>query len=122
MARFYGRIGFVTQEESPIGSGIYVEVPYERMYRGEVTRNYKRWDNASQLNPNLNISNTISILADPYVNANLSNVRYVKWLDNYWSVTSAEVSDRRLVLSIGGVYNGPTVDSSGEIGEHPRNT
>lgn len=120
MGLFYGPIGFVTTVEDPEGSGIWVEVPVEKNYRGEVQRNYKRWDSGDKLNPNLNITNTISIVADPFISNKLDSIRYIKWLGGYWEITSIEVESPRLVLSIGGVYNGPTVGASSDSEEHPR--
>ena len=92
MSLFYGPIGFVDTVEEPEGSGIWVEKPIARMYRGEVSRNVKRWDNGDQLNPNLNISNTISIVADPYLNDHLNSIRYIGWLGGYWSISSCRLS------------------------------
>ena len=120
MARFYGPIGFITNIEEPEGSGIWIEKPIERKYRGLITRNSKRWDNGEGINKNLNISNTISIVADPYLSNNLNAIRYIKWLGGYWEINSVDVESPRLILSIGGVYNGPTVESSETFGEHPR--
>lgn len=120
MARFYGPIGFVTQVEDPAESGIWVEQAVEKNYRGIVSRNTKRWDNGNQLNKDLNISNTISIVADPYISDHLNQIRYIKWLGGYWEISSIDVEFPRLVLSIGGVYNGPTAGTTEETGEHPR--
>ncbi len=120
MARFYGPIGFVDTIEDPPDSGIWVEIPIERKYRGEISRNTRRWDNSEYLNKNLNISNTISIVADPYISNHLNSIRYIKWLGGYWEVSSVDVAYPRLTLSIGGVYNGPTVETSGDSDEHPR--
>lgn len=122
MSRFYGPIGFVTQVEDPEDSGIWVEKSIEKNYRGEVSKNYKRWDNGDQLNKNLNISNTISIVADPYVSNHLADIRYIKWLGGYWEISSVDVEFPRLVLSIGGIYNGPKVESSSNSEEHPRSS
>lgn len=124
MALFYGPIGFVETIEEPADSGIWVEVPIEKNYRGEIQRNSKRWDpNSDSVNPNLNISNTISIVADPYISNKLNCVRYIKWLGGYWEITSVDVEPPRLILSVGGVYNGPTVSGTAEVtGEHPRIT
>lgn len=120
MSRFFGPVGFVFSKEINEGSGIWELVPNEVNYRGEVTKNVKRWEKGDGLNSDINVSNTISIVADPYAFDNLFAVRYVKWLGHYWEITNAEVQDRRIVLGIGGVYNGPTVASSSEVGEHPR--
>jgi hypothetical protein len=120
MGLFYGPIGFVETIEDPVGSGIWKEQPTERRYRGEVSRYSKRWsDNSQKVNPNLTITNTISIVADPYISNHLYALRYIKWLGGYWEIASAEVENPKIILSIGGVYNGPTVESSANIGEHP---
>lgn len=120
MAKFYGPIGFAFPQETEEGSGIWEDVVVERNYRGDVTRNGKRWENGEQLHDNLNINNTISIVADPYAFSKLFAIKYVKWLGSYWEITSVEAQTPRLVLSIGGVYNGPTAPASGTFGEHPR--
>lgn len=120
MGLFYGPIGFVETVEDPAESGIWVEKATERYYRGNVSRYSKRWDSGSQqINPNLTISNTISIVADPFISNHLYSVRYIKWLGGYWEVSSAEVETPRITLNIGGVYNGPTDGTSSETGEHP---
>lgn len=120
MARFFGPLGFVTFSEIPEGSGIWKSIPVERAYRGNVIKNVRRWDTANdQVNDDINITNTISIVADPYVSDHLNELRYVKWLGNYWKITSIEVVSPRLNLSIGGVYNGPTVESPQQVEEHP---
>lgn len=120
MAMFYGPIGFVETFEIPEGSGIWKEVPTEKYYRGIVVKNHKRWDMGDKINPNLSISNSISIVADPFIQNKLYAIRYIKWLGGYWEVSSVDVESPRLILSIGGVYNGPTVGTSSNIEEHPR--
>ncbi len=120
MSRFFGPIGFVIMIEEPEDSGIWVEIPKEKNYRGEISKNSRRWDNGDQLNKNLNINNTISIVADPYISNHLMEIRYIKWLGSYWEINSVDVQTPRLVLSIGGVYNGPTVGTTPDTGEHPR--
>ena len=122
MSIFYGPIGFVDTVEDPEGSGVWVEKPIEKNYRGEVQRYSKRWDNSDSVNPNLTISNTISIVVDPFVNNRLYAIRYIKWLGTYWEVSNVDVEPPRLILSLGGVYNGPTVTTSGNVGEYPRIT
>lgn len=103
MAKFYGQIGFgITAETSP---GVWNEVIKERAYFGDVLQFIRRWENGEHLNDNLNISNKISVLADPFAIVNFSTIRYVKWMGAKWKVPSVEIQDRRLVLTIGGVYN-----------------
>lgn len=112
--KYHGNVGFVAfREKTP---GVDVEVPVEHEYTGDVLQNTKRWENSQQINKDLNISNRISIIADPYVRENLFAIRYLTWMGTYWEVISADVQYPRIILSIGGVYNGPTVGSSSETG------
>lgn len=120
MSKFFGSIGFVDSQETEPGSAIWEDTVVERKYRGEVTKNNKRWDNSEYLNDNLNISNVISIVADPYVSNNLFAVRYVKWMGAYWEVSTAEVQYPRIVLTLGGVYNGPVAETKGHTEEYPK--
>ncbi len=108
MARFCGIVGYIdTKETSP---GVWEEIPTEKTYRGDVTKNIKRYDSGENLNDNINLNNTISIVADAYAYQNYFAIRYVEWMGARWKVTSVEVQRPRLILSVGGVYNG---DSSG---------
>ncbi len=103
MAKFCGMIGFATREETAID--VWSDVIVEKKYYGDVIRNYSRFTSTNQLNDNIDISNTISIIADPYINQNLHAIRYVIFMGTKWKVTNIEVAYPRLILSIGGVYN-----------------
>lgn len=114
MAKFFGKIGFVI----PINTGdsVYEEEPIERDYYGDVLKNNRKWENGDGLNDNINLNNTISILSDAYSNQNFANIRYIVWMGSAWKVTNIEVQRPRLILTIGGVYNGITVGSGPCIG------
>ena len=104
MAKFYGVIGFVeTVETSP---GVWEESATERNYSGDVIKDSKRWQAGENLNDNLTINNKISIIADPFAYENFPMIRYVKWMGASWKITNIDVERRRLILSIGGIYNG----------------
>lgn len=106
MAKYYGRIGYgETVETSP---GVWKEVIKDRTYYGDVTRNARRWENGEQLNDNVVINNAISIVADDYAYEHLAFIRYVEWMGCLWKPSSIEVQRPRILLWIGGVYNGDT--------------
>lgn len=106
MAKFSGVVGFAeTQVTAP---GVHTEVFTERPYFGDVERNIKQAEDSEYLNDNIDISNAFSIVADPYANAHYFAIRYVTWMGAKWKVTSVEVRFPRLLLNVGGVYNGPT--------------
>lgn len=104
MAKFYGTIGYIeTKETAP---GVWTEVPTERQYYGDVLQNSRRWKPGSELNDDLDINNRISIVSDPYAMNNFHSLRYIEWMNTLWKVTNVEVQFPRLILTIGGVYNG----------------
>lgn len=106
MAKFYGQIGFVQTVEDPPESGIWEEQVTERNYYGDVNKAVRRWESAQKVNDDINVSNEISILSDPYVTQNIPWIKYVAWNGAKWKVSSVEVQYPRLILSLGGVYNG----------------
>lgn len=104
MAKFYGAVGYaVTEENTP---GVWVENIIERMYYGELIRNTRKLQSTEYLNDDINISNEISILADPFAYANFHSMRYVDFMGAKWKIISVEVQHPRLILTVGGVYNG----------------
>lgn len=104
MAKFYGVIGYSeTTETSP---GVWTEGINERNYSGDVLRISRNSQAGDNLNDDLIINNQISILADPFANNNIFNMKYVKWMGTAWKITKVDVQSPRLLLSIGGVYNG----------------
>lgn len=106
MARFYGRIGYGAQTET--ADGVWTDVITERYYYGDVIRNARNLQEGENLNFDLNVQNSISIVADAYANEHFFAIRYVEWAGVLWTVPTVEVQSPRLLLRIGEVYNGPT--------------
>lgn len=104
MAKFYGAIGYASTVETK--PGVWEEQITERMYCGDLIRNTRRLESSRNLNDNINVSNEVSIVADPYANENFHSMRYVKFMGTTWKITSVEVRYPRLILSVGGEYNG----------------
>ena len=104
MAKFYGVIGFAaTVETDP---GVWEEQIIERHYYGDVIRNRRMLQTPSNtVNDNVNISNEISIVADPYAEQNMYAMRYIEFKGNKWKITNIDVNYPRLILTIGGLYN-----------------
>ena len=104
MAKFYGKLGFAeTVETTP---GVWKEKIVDYSYFGDIIRNARRLQSSDQLNDDINISNEISIVADPYANQNFHSMRYVEFMGAKWKITNVEVRYPRLILTVGGVYNG----------------
>ena len=104
MARFCGIIGYVlTVETEP---GIYEEQVIENEYFGDVIRNSRRLQTTTKVNDDINVSNQISIIADPFANNNFHAMKYVEYMGAKWKITDVEEQYPRLILTVGGVYNG----------------
>jgi hypothetical protein len=106
MARFYDEVGYGTSVET--APGVWEDVIVARKYFGDVLRNTRKLDTGAQVNNDISVGNSISIMADDDAFAHFFNMRYVKWMGARWTVADVEVASPRLILRLGGVYNGPT--------------
>ena len=113
MAKFYGPIGYVTSSET--AQDVYQEIPIEIYYFGDELKNTKQPQSGENLNDDLKVNNVISIIADPYANQNFHAMRYIKWMGSAWKITNVQVQRPRLILTIGGVYNGIQVTTEPDI-------
>jgi hypothetical protein len=106
--RFYGAVGYATSTE--VTPGVWQEVITEKMYYGDVVRNARRLEPPVQVPPELNVNlaleNSFSLLADADAYANFVNIRYLEWEGHRWTVTNVEVRRPRLILTIGDLWNG----------------
>lgn len=78
----------------------------KRPYYGELVRNTRKMQMSDKVIDDINIANEISILADSFARDNFQYMRYVEFMGAKWKVTTIEVQFPRLILSIGGLYNG----------------
>lgn len=104
MAKFFGPIGFAEPAETT--PGVWEEAITERYYYGDLIRNVRRLQSSDKVNDDINVSNEVSIVADPFANENFHSMRYVEFMGAKWKITSVEVQYPRLILTMGGVYNG----------------
>jgi hypothetical protein len=105
MAKFSGAVGYaIDQETSP---GVWTEVITEKNYFGDVNRDARRLGpDSEQLNDDISLSNSFSLVADGYAIENIAAMRYVAWNGQKWIVTDVEVRRPRLILQVGGLWNG----------------
>jgi hypothetical protein len=110
--RFSGSVGWATSTETDTGSGVWIDVITESPYFGDVVRNARRLDPPSlvppEVNNNITLQNQFSIMADALAYAKYTDFRYVLWQGIRWTITDVEVRRPRLILTIGGLWNGDT--------------
>lgn len=103
MAKYYGKIGYAeTKQTDP---GVWDSTIVEKYYKGDIIRNVRMLENPNKVNNDINISNKISIVADPYAMQNFHTIKYAIYMGVKWMVKDVEVLYPRLILSLGGVYN-----------------
>lgn len=105
MTKFSGVIGFGHSTET--APGVWTDVMTEKSYYGDVVRNTRRLTQGDKINDDLSVGNSISIVADAFANENFFAMRYIGWAGTFWVVSDVEVRSPRLILTLGGVYNGP---------------
>lgn len=103
MAKWFGVIGYAEAVETK--PGVWKDKIIERNYYGDLIRNTRRLQSSDQVNDDVNIANEISIVSDPYANANFHSMRYVEFMGAKWKITNVEVQYPRLKLTLGGVWN-----------------
>ena len=106
MAKFRGVIGLVDDVET--APDVWEQKAVERHYRGDFVKNSRRWSNTEYLNDDFTINNEISIVADSYLYKHMYAMRYVIFGGAAWKIESITVQRPRIIISIGGIYNGPT--------------
>lgn len=104
MAKYYGSVGYEdTVESTP---GIFKEEIISRDYYGDILQNNRKLENSGEINDSINVSNQISIVADPYAMQNFWRIRYTTFMGQKWKVKDVKVEFPRLILTLGGLYNG----------------
>lgn len=110
--KFYDAIGYAESVERPGGSGIFEDIIVEKKLFGDVLKNTRALEEADKVNNDRTISNRFSLMADVYASENFEAIRYIKWKGRRYLVARLEYEPPRLILTPGGVYNGPTPDPS----------
>lgn len=104
MAKWYGPIGYAeTVETKP---GVWVEQITEHKHFGDVLPETRRLQNSNQVIDDIVISNKLSIVANPYASAHYYSMRYAEFKGARWKITNVEVAYPRLILTLGGLWNG----------------
>jgi hypothetical protein len=110
MPKFHGRVGF--GESAEASPGVYTDSIFEQSFYGDVIRQSRQLQQADALNENILVGNSISIVGNAYALEHSFAIRYVEWAGELWNVSNVEIQHPRLVLYLGGVYNGPTAAAS----------
>lgn len=104
---FHDKVGFLLYDDN-VQTGISKKVPVEKPYYGTVLEHSRRWSPNDHPNDDLTLANQIKITANGYAFKHIRYIAYVHYMGGYWKVDSIRVQSPNIILSIGGVWNGPT--------------
>lgn len=106
MPKYYGVIGYATiVETSP---GVHEETITERCYYGDILDCNRRLEKGEVLNDNIQLRNQVSIVADAFAYNNFMDIKYIVVMGKKWKVSDVSIQSPRLILTLGGLYNGDT--------------
>lgn len=103
--RYCGKLGFADEVEETAPS-VFTEKMTERTYYGDVLE----FGRQMQVGDKVKVGNQLSVLADPFANDHLYDLRYAVFMGQKWQVTSVKVQYPRLILTLGGLWNGSTAE------------
>lgn len=104
MAKWFGKIGFAELKENK--PGVWAEEITEREYFGEVRQYSRRLQQTAQVIDDVTVASEISIISDPFADQHFHSIRYVEFMGAKWKVTLITPQHPRLIMTLGGVYNG----------------
>lgn len=110
--RFSGKVGYASTEE--VAPDVYSEVYTERPLMGDVLRDARYFSNGDTVNGEVRYQTRLSVLADGFALEHFMDIRYVMWAGRPWTVETASVERPRLILVLGGVYNGKRAERNSE--------
>lgn len=107
MAKFYGRIGYF-KEDVEVSPGVIENLIEERHHYGDILKESQSSRTTDQINSDIRLNNYISILADNETVKNSYSMRYIECFGSLWEIASIEIVRPRILIRLGGIYNGPT--------------
>lgn len=106
MARFHDIVGFMIEEDNQ-GTGIPRRTAVEKPYYGRIIEPSRRFQSAENGAEDLVLGNQIAITANDYAFAHSSCITHVHYMGSNWKVTAIRLKPPEIILTLGGVYNGP---------------
>lgn len=105
MAKWFGKVGYSETVETTPGVWLPQDTVHE--YYGDVKRDNTKWTgNSESTNDNLTVNVQISIVADPFAIEKFYSMKWIDYMGTKWKIVNVEPQFPRLLLTLGGVWNG----------------
>ena len=106
MAKWSGMIGYETVVETEAGLWEPQNPTEVKHYGDVITTRQIIQQSTDTTNRDFKLSVRLSIVANPFAMENFTNMVYATIKGHKWRIESAEPQYPRLILQIGGLYNG----------------
>lgn len=104
MAKFSGLVGYGVQVETY--PGVWETENKITSMRGDVIRQNANIVNSGGVNDDITLNHRVSLIGDPYAFDNYFNLKWIEIHGRKWSVSSVEVQRPRIIVTLGGLWNG----------------
>jgi len=104
MSKFRGTIG-IAREYEEVDVGVYSPTIEEVEITGEMRNQAARWP-AHKQGDSISAKHVLSIVTPESSVIDFTEVVYVIWQSQKWSVVSIQYKRPRIELTLGGIYNG----------------
>ena len=108
MGKLACKIGFGINTE--IEPDIWDDKIIERPYHGDIVRNARRFEQQTSLSGGVQFNNQYSIVGDSFLFEHLSDIRYIWYKNQRWTMVVEEAYPR-INVTLGGLYNGKTPEA-----------
>lgn len=103
MSRYSGKVGYsISKETTP---GVWTQEITERTMRGDIEHSVSRSKEPTQINEDITLNLRFNLVGDEFAFENFMHIQYLVYAGHKWSVNSAEVFRRRIILNVGGLYH-----------------
>lgn len=103
--KWQGKIGFAQTINE---DGIWNDQLVIKYFTGDLIKKNYNFQSNGDINDDITINHQLSILANKFIYDNFQCIKFVEVMGVNWKVKSVEVQYPRLILSLGGVWNGET--------------
>lgn len=104
MAKFTGLVGYVTQEEKV--PGVWSPVSNPKTMKGDIIRQSSNNQNGDKVNDDITLGHRVSLIGDAYAFNNYFSLKWIELNGHKWEITSVELQRPRLIVTVGGLWNG----------------
>ncbi len=104
MTKFAGQVGYVSDVET--SPGVWTAVDNPRYMRGDIIRQTSKAQNDNKVNSDVIFNHRVSLVGDAYAFDNYYQIKWIEVDGHKWKVDSVEVQRPRIIVSLGGPWNG----------------